>query len=201
MKLSHVRIKILILFLQVLSVAFIIGFFVFVRNIDEISHEKFSYKGFDCIIVFTGGKGRIDAGLDIHKKYKSEKMLISGVWEGTSLSDIKKINDIKSKHVNVHMGYFATKTIENAVESDFWASFQGCKNNLIITSDYHVPRSNYLMKIKAKSMKYKMKGINAENFKIAKWWDFPGTFKLIFTEYLKYIITVCMVNLGFTELL
>jgi len=147
----------------------------------------------------TGGKGRIDATLDIKKKFNINKTLISGVWDGTSLSDIKLINHIKTRHQNIDLGYFATDTIGNAIESDIWARHNRCNNTLIITSDYHLPRSKFLVEILAKNLNYTIIGINNENFKIAKWWDFPGTFKLIFTEYIKLIATYILNLTGFLE--
>ena len=105
----------------------------------------------DTVVVLTGGAGRIEAGAQIIADGKAKSMLITGVGNKVTLSDLMKKgvtkDDIKNAvlaHCCITLGYVAETTQDNAAETLEW--FQ--KNNIpanasirLVTSDYHMPRA------------------------------------------------------------
>ena len=96
------------------------------------------------IIVLTGGKMRIEKGIEILQKGYGTKMFISGVFMPSEIQ--AKLNSEKNKkdllECCIYFGEEARNTIENAIEVRKWL----VKNNdiekvILITSYYHLPRS------------------------------------------------------------
>lgn len=97
----------------------------------------------DGIVVLTGGPGRIQKGIDLLKASKGKRLLISGV--NATLANETIINAIGSGDTLakccIDLGRQAANTTGNAVESANWARENGFKSLIIITADYHLPRS------------------------------------------------------------
>ena len=96
------------------------------------------------VIVLTGGKMRIEKGMEIMQKGYAEKMFISGVFMPSEIQMKFKIEKTKKDLLEccISFGEEAKNTIENAAEADQWLR----KNPeitkvILITSYYHLPRS------------------------------------------------------------
>lgn len=97
----------------------------------------------DGIVVLTGSPGRIQKGIDLLKASKGKRLLISGV--NADLANETIINAIGSGDTLakccIDLGREAANTTGNAVESANWARENNFTSLLIITADYHLPRS------------------------------------------------------------
>ena len=97
----------------------------------------------DAVVVLTGGPGRIPAGLELVERGMAERVLISGVSPGVALADIEANQggpaDIYGCCTDI--GAWATSTITNAQEAGAWARGRGYRRLILVTSDYHMPRS------------------------------------------------------------
>ena len=96
------------------------------------------------VIVLTGGKMRIEKGMEIMQKGYADKMFISGVFMPSEIQMKFKIEKTKKDLLEccISFGEEAKNTIENAAEADQWLR----KNPeitkvILITSYYHLPRS------------------------------------------------------------
>jgi|CXWL01.1.fsa_nt_gi uncharacterized SAM-binding protein YcdF (DUF218 family) len=99
----------------------------------------------DAIIALTGGGGRLEYGLQLLAENKGKVLFISGVGEKVTIADIlhqapsdtrKKINDS-----NIILGHQAENTIGNAEEIKQWLQTSNYKKIILVTSNYHIPRS------------------------------------------------------------
>ena len=77
------------------------------------------------IVVATGGSNRILEGINIFKKYNNMKMLITGVGEGITKSDIAKAISAGEKQIMyleccVDLGSSAVNSRGNAKEASLW---------------------------------------------------------------------------------
>ncbi|MBN8827840.1 MAG: YdcF family protein [Sphingobacteriia bacterium] len=206
MKIISFKTKVFVYFSQILLISWILGFLWFVGQVKNRTEHMHIPKKVDAVIIITGGKGRIEEGIKLFEEKEAKRMLISGVGKAVDFKSLEKqvttkarktINNSKDK---ITLSEMATSTRLNAVEADIWLEYHNLKSYILVTSDYHAVRSKFLFN-KIVDKKMYMYAINASNFKIDKWWDFPGTFELIFTEYNKFIFTVLFSFIGILDLL
>ncbi len=98
-----------------------------------------------AIIVLTGGAGRLEYGLQLLAQHKGSTMFVSGVGEKVTVSDIvKQAPDAIEKTINeaeIAIGHQAENTIGNAQEIRKWLKSSHYKNIILVTTNYHMPRS------------------------------------------------------------
>lgn len=141
---------------KILSILFFIifiwllGFALFLK---QIADEKINLnEKADAIIVLTGSKGRIDAGLHLLSFDYGKHLFVSGVGQKASLKDISKfLASFSSDYVetlksSITLGHFADSTEGNAIESMEWIKKNDYKKIILVTSNYHMPRSLWLFK-------------------------------------------------------
>ncbi len=96
-----------------------------------------------AIIVLTGGKNRVQEGIDLFKDGVAKHLLITGVHQSVDLDTISKQS---KKGTNlpeccITLGHMATTTIENATEAKDWINENAITDVLLVTSNYHLPRA------------------------------------------------------------
>ena len=147
------------------------------------------------VVVLTGGKMRIEKGMEILQKGFAEKMFISGVFMPSEIE--MKFNSEKSKKdlldCCVNFGAKAKNTIENAIEANQWLKDNSEITKIIlITSYYHLPRSILIFekKIKRKLEVFAIPAVEKVNL-----FEQPiFHLKLITSEYFKVIFTLIFVK-------
>lgn len=144
----------------------------------------------DAIVVFTGGRNRIAEAVRLLNNDMAEHLFISGVESHTKMKDIAKKIKITIKHPEkIELGYNATNTIENALEIKDWIEKNNIKSIRLITSNYHTPRS--LAELKALHLSLVVIAAPVYSERVSQyWWQSWGTFKLIFSEYNKYLVVI-----------
>ncbi len=118
------------------------GWLWFATSLSMSFPEKESVKT-DAIIVLTGGKGRINTGLDLLSKKAAPKLFISGVHENVSKKDL--LSRWKKPEAKepccISLGYEAKDTFENAIEVQKWVTGNNINSVRLVTSSYHMPRA------------------------------------------------------------
>lgn len=168
----------------------LIGFLVFI-------HEAYSYKlnlkETEAIVILTGGRGRLNTGLDLLKQDKSESLFISGVNKDVSLEEINKDVDL-SDHIT--LGYLAESTLENAKETAIWVRENGFESLRLVTSFYHMPRSLMEFKFILPEVKIIPHAVFSERFKERNWWQDRDILHLLMSEYNKYVLMSLRISIG-----
>jgi len=98
----------------------------------------------DAIIVLTGGSGlRIAAGIELLEAGAASQMLISGVNPDVPEAEIIKLGGGTPALYAccITLGRQAQTTIGNGEETTGWARDHNSQKLLIVTSNYHMPRS------------------------------------------------------------
>ena len=132
----------LALYIFSLIILFLIyGFVIFLKKI-HYNQVNFNYQT-DGIAVLTGGKGRINLGLELFNKNRNLRLIISGVDKKVSDKSIIP-NDLKNKS-SITIDKESESTYQNAKIINKWVSKYKLQNITIITSYYHMPRSMMLM--------------------------------------------------------
>jgi uncharacterized SAM-binding protein YcdF (DUF218 family) len=106
---------------------------------------------FENIVALTGEQDRMLNVPRLAEIHKTKNAFISGVYEKTTLEDIFSKKEMKN--VRVILGKKARNTKENALEIRAWAEKNSVSEILLITSDYHIPRSLAELKSACKSLK------------------------------------------------
>jgi uncharacterized SAM-binding protein YcdF (DUF218 family) len=102
---------------------------------------------FDAVVVFTGPEmARVTVAVRLLDSGTAPLLLISGVWEGV---DKKRLLLLAGSQVQkaccVSIDY-ARNTRENVSMTVDWAERRGLRSLLLVTSDYHVPRAEWLLR-------------------------------------------------------
>jgi uncharacterized SAM-binding protein YcdF (DUF218 family) len=116
------------------------GFCWFLYDVTHFSHTVPPPVITDGIVVLTGGRGRIEAGLELLKHNQANHLLISGVHDHVNLSVLLKGKDDFLKN-RIELDYQATNTIENARAAREWATKHQIRSVIVVTADYHLRRS------------------------------------------------------------
>jgi uncharacterized SAM-binding protein YcdF (DUF218 family) len=97
----------------------------------------------DGIVVLTGGALRLDVAFDLLKQGLADRLLISGVNPGTSVDTLARLTHTPREWFDccVDVDYAALNTIGNAEMAARWAADRGFDELILVTSDYHMPRS------------------------------------------------------------
>ncbi len=144
-KIFHKLKKILFLFSLIIILFDIYDFYTFInKQTKKIS----TYRGVDAIIVFTGGENRVQSGIDLISNNVGKRLFISGVNPDTNIFDISEqiLSDEDLLNCCIDLGKKANNTIENAIESIDWIKNNNYKNVIIVTSNYHMKRSLFILK-------------------------------------------------------
>lgn len=134
----------LLLFLACLGfVAYLAGGFLRFANDVAGLRAPSSIADVGGIVVLTGGELRLQQAVDLLDKDSGQRLLISGVNPGTSLSTLARITggDQELFRCCVDLDYAALDTIGNARMTVEWARSHGIDRIALVTSDYHIPRA------------------------------------------------------------
>lgn len=142
----------------------------------------------DGIVVLTGGRDRIPDAVRLLMDNKGRRLLISGVNDRTSITDLvriePKLHDLMECCVD--LGRKATNTVGNAIETAQWAREKGYQSLLIVTSHYHMPRALQQIHALAPTLTLTAYPVIPANLDIQHWWADPTTIRLLIGEWIKY---------------
>jgi len=178
--------QLLILLLVIPTVAWLGGFIYFNRQINNFPQDD---KGkTDAIIVLTGGKNRIAEAVKLLNDGLGEKLFISGVSRTTSLRDLCQRDDITIRTKReITLDKRSTNTIENAIEAVEWIKHNHISSIRLVTSNYHILRSEQEFRARAPKLKIILHPVYSENVSTQSWRNL-GSFILVASEYNKFLI-------------
>ena len=144
----------------------------------------------EALIVLTGGTERVAAAVDLMKQEKAEKLLISGVNKKVDWVLLAQtINELPEQLADkITLGQVACNTRQNALESKDWLERNKFRSVRLVTASYHMPRSMSEFKDVMPDITIIPHPIFPQTVKHNEWWKWPGTFALISSEYMKFLI-------------
>ncbi|MGL5362843.1 MAG: YdcF family protein [Bosea sp. (in: a-proteobacteria)] len=169
------------------AVAGAIGFLFFVQSLARA--EPSSIPAVRGIAVVTGGAQRIGDAMKLLGSSRTERLLISGVNEKTGLDEIVRLNPVKAERISccVDLDHRARNTIGNAIETRRWQRRHGFDSIMVVTSNYHMPRTLLEFRHAMPGVKLVARPVVSETVDVANWWRDFGTWRLVSVEYVKYL--------------
>jgi uncharacterized SAM-binding protein YcdF (DUF218 family) len=181
-----------------LFVLFIIGFIVFANGIDRDQSEP--QQTADGIAVLTGGVSRIDRAMALLAAGKAKRVLITGVNRTTTVDELKQLASRGDQYFTccVDIDKEARNTIDNATETSEWVALQRYRSIIVVTSNYHMPRALAELARVMPGVRLIPYSVVDNNVHLDRWWTYPGTTRLLLSEYQKYL--PALARLGATNL-
>ena len=81
----------------------------------------------------------------------------------------------------------ARNTIDNATETSEWVALHHYGSIIVVTSNYHMPRALAELARVMPGVTLIPYAVVDNNVHLERWWTYPGTTKLLISEYLKYL--------------
>lgn len=172
----------------------------FLRFAEEVAtlRTPTDLDGADGIVVLTGGTLRIDRALALLERGEGQRLLITGVNPGTGVRSLTRLTgaDEALFACCVDLDYDALDTIGNAEMTTRWAREHGMDRIVLVTSDYHIPRSVIELASVANAPAIVPYPVSPE-----KLWRADGAptrlgVRLLLTEYAKVLATRVRLALG-----
>jgi len=178
-------------------VMLVIGFFIFTGSIERSQLEP---RAADGIAVLTGGAARIDEAMKLLTQQKAKRLLITGVNRTTSTEELKQLASQGDQLFSccVDIDKEARNTIDNATETSQWVARNHYTSVIVVTSNYHMPRALAELGRVMPGVSLIPYSVVDNNVHLDRWWTFPGTTRLLISEYLKYL--PALARLGATQL-
>lgn len=172
-----------------LAVLLAAGFFGFAEEIASASPPPDPRA--DAIVVLTGGSARIDGALRLLDEGRARRLLISGVNPSVTSTDLANLVDGALRDelaCCVDLDRQAIDTVGNAAETRDWAAAHGFKSLIVVTSDYHMPRSMTELAAAMPTVALIPFPVTNPDLRFADWWHDRTTFTLLLREYGKYLV-------------
>jgi uncharacterized SAM-binding protein YcdF (DUF218 family) len=143
----------------------------------------------DGIVVLTGGDSRVSDALGLLASGRAKRLLISGVYTGTTASDIARqvVDYNRMMACCVDLDYSAVNTLGNAVGARQWTLKNGFRSLIVVTSAYHMPRALAELSHQLPDVALIAYPVVSDRLRIEPWWSNSTTTKVVLSEYFKYL--------------
>jgi uncharacterized SAM-binding protein YcdF (DUF218 family) len=143
----------------------------------------------DGIVVLTGGTWRIGDALELLASDRGKRLLITGVYPGTTTADIARevVNYDRQLACCVDLDYSAQNTYGNAVQARRWALEHNFHSLIVVTSSYHMPRALAELAHQLPDVALIPFPVVPDRLRVEPWWSNGATTRLVISEYLKYL--------------
>jgi uncharacterized SAM-binding protein YcdF (DUF218 family) len=153
----------------------------------------------DAIVVLTGGYQRIDQAVELLEKGAGKRLLISGAHPSTTPKQIRKMTQGSADLFAccVDIGYDAIDTIGNAEETSNWIHAKGYKSVLVVTNNYHMPRSLAELAYVDPDIEFIPYPVVNSDLKTRDWFTDPNALRVMLAEYAKVLLAGARNIIGF----
>lgn len=168
------------------------GFLINLRSA-EVQPERKA----DGIVVLTGGSSRVSDAMELLAAGYGKRLLISGVHPTIAAADISRsLQEGQGLfHCCVDLDHSAVNTRSNALETRRWARERGFKSLIVVTSNYHMPRAIVELSHAMPDTSLIPFSVVGDKWRDEPWWSSGATFRLVLSEYVKYVAAALRVRL------
>ena len=165
-------------FASLVALLYALGFILFTVTLGKPAARDSART--DAAVVVTGGKGRIEHGIQVLKAGQTGRLLVAGADPAVTKQDLVRRLGGSARLVNccVDLGSESVDTRSNAEEASRWLARHRYRSFRLITSDWHMRRA-----------RYDFRQVLGDKFRIVP--DAVRTeprFLTLFGEYNKYVL-------------
>jgi len=161
------------------------GWFLWSLPADEIVLHRDA----DGIVVLTGGASRISDAFELLAAGRGKRLLISGVNRATTSDEITRLNPEFGSVLSCCVDFDRSlNTLGNAIETRHWVESRGFRSLIVVTSNYHMPRAIAEIAHQLPDVALLPFPVIADKLHAEPWWTHGTTMKLMFSEYIKYVV-------------
>jgi uncharacterized SAM-binding protein YcdF (DUF218 family) len=166
-----------------------VSFSAFARAIPVFEPRAVAHA--DGIVVLTGGSQRLADALTLLAEGRGKRLLISGVHQRTGRDEIARNASHQRAMLAccVDLGKSARNTIGNAIEARRWARENGFASLLVVTSNYHMPRTLGEFEHVLSGVSVRGYPVVSDSVDITRMWTDAGAFRLVAGEYAKFVVS------------
>lgn len=173
----------------IVALTWLVGLFVFADRVRGLSPADEPARA-DAIVALTGPSAeRVNASIRLLEQGKGDRLLISGVNREVRRQELRALTPGSSQLFNccVDLGFEAEDTVGNAREIAAWARRRGYDSLIVVTSDYHMPRSLLEIRSALPGVRLTPFAVSTPSLDDSEWWRAAVTARRMTLEYMKYL--------------
>ena len=143
----------------------------------------------DGVVALTGASNlRLEAATKLLEEGKGKRLLISGVNREATRADVQTVTKAVKPIYDccVDLGFAAANTVGNALETAEWAKSKGYRSLIVVTADYHMPRSMLELSAAMPDVKLSPYPVKTD-LNAHRWWKTSISARRMIVEYCKYL--------------
>ena len=169
-----------------------VGLFAFADRVRAITPAP-EPAAADGIVALTGPSAeRINAAVRLLEQGKGQRLLVSGVNREVRREELRALTPGSSRLFDccVDLGFDAEDTMGNAQEIAAWARAKDFDSLIVVTSDYHMPRSLLEIRGMAPEVALTSHAVRTPSLDTTNWWRSPADARRMALEYNKYLVVL-----------
>jgi uncharacterized SAM-binding protein YcdF (DUF218 family) len=148
-------------------------------------------KSADAIVALTGDEERISKAVQLLSEGRAQRLLISGVNKTTRTPDLVSLNSASWRetfffYCCVDLDKRALNTEDNALETTLWVRERGFRSLIVVTSNYHMPRTLIELHQTMPEVKLIPCPVRSQRLE-TQWWADARTAWHLGKEYMKFV--------------
>jgi uncharacterized SAM-binding protein YcdF (DUF218 family) len=147
----------------------------------------------DGAASLTGGSdARLKVGVSLVESGKVPRLLISGVNRVATASEVRLVAGGKEETFAccIDLGRDATDTVGNAAEVSVWVARHRVKKLILITDNYHMPRSLFEVRRANPDIVIIPYPVQFGGYGDKNWWQNERTIRGLSLEYGKFLVAI-----------
>jgi uncharacterized SAM-binding protein YcdF (DUF218 family) len=145
----------------------------------------------DGIVALTGvSTDRIREAMKLLEEGKGQRLLISGVNPKATRGEIRMVAKAARRVFDccVDLGFEAADTVGNAREIAAWVRAKNYATLIVVTSDYHMPRSLLELRASIPQVILTPYAVRTDELDAKHWWRTAESARRMIKEYNKYLV-------------
>lgn len=170
---------------------YLAGFALYIFSLPHIASASLSsIPRAAGIVVLTGGNARLQAAVSLLENGAGQRLLITGVNPQTKKDELKvPVHGGPRFDCCVDLGFAATDTRGNAREAAKWARTHKYQSLIVVTADYHMPRTLLEFGEEMPEVKLVPYAVEIEETDPSGGWDLR-MLRILNGEYVKYVASL-----------
>jgi uncharacterized SAM-binding protein YcdF (DUF218 family) len=143
----------------------------------------------DAIVVLTGGRLRVETGLELFAAGTAKKLFVSGVNQRVDRDELlRPLGPLAQRAASCNvLGHEADNTFGNARETAIWMHDEGYFSLRLVTSWYHMRRALLEFGRAMPPVTIIAYPVFAHPLDQERWWSWHGPLELLINEYDKFL--------------